>query len=109
VVATTATASSETSTARTPFTTSARALSTLPTFPPITGHTAMAATFIPLTLASTPNCAIPFTLLGVSVRCAGVPTSRKSAGFFSGASAGTGNAEARPTSASYRAVRPVGT
>ena len=65
------------------------------------------AIFIPGSRTSMPNFAVPFTLLGVSSRLAGVPISVKSFGSLSATSAGTGSFAA---SLGQRAVgeRPAG-
>ena len=89
--ATTATASSSFTTWRTPFTASALLSSTLASLPPKTGEMATVAIFMPGSLVSMPNTAVPLTLAGVSSRLAGVPMSLKSFGSLSATFSGTGS------------------
>ncbi len=64
------------------------------TLPPRTGLAATVAISIPGSRTSIPYCAVPFTLLGVSRRLAGVPISVKSFGSLSVTLSGTGSAAA---------------
>src|SRR5471032_265070 len=57
-------------------------LSTLATVPPITGDMRTAAYTMPAGRTSRPNCAVPFTLDGVSRRGCAWPISLKSLGDF---------------------------
>ena len=89
--ATTATASSRRTTWSTPLIAFALLSSTLASLPPNTGQAATVATFMPGTLTSMPNCAVPLTLSGASKRFADVPISLKSFGSLSGTSRGSGS------------------
>ena len=75
--ATTATTSSSRTTWRTPLIAFALLSSSPATLPPTTGLAATVAIFIPGSRTSMPNCAVPFTLAGVSSRFAGVPIRRE--------------------------------
>ena len=65
-----------------------------------------AATFMPGTRTSMPNCAVPLTLPAESTRRSGWPMSRKSFGSFSATLAGIGSFAAAPASAPKPSCRP---
>ncbi len=96
---TTATKSSRRTIWRTPGIALALVSSRLATFPPNTGLAASVAIFKPGSRTSMLNCAVPFTLLGVSSRLAGVPISVKSFGSLRVTSVGTGSVAALSASA----------
>ena len=104
--ATTVTPDGTCSTARTPGILNASAASTLTTFPPNTGGLATTAYTIPGNRTSNPNCAVPFTLEGVSSRRTGFPMSVNCFGSFSGTFAGGFNCAAASASDPYVAFLP---
>src|SRR5262245_11115330 len=97
--ATAATASSRRTTLCMPLIVFALLSSTLASLPPNTGQAATKANFIPGTLTSMPNFAVPLTLSGASRRLADVPISLKSFGSLSGMLRGSGSAAALSASA----------
>ena len=88
-------------TCRTPGIPLVRVASKLRTLPPNTGERSTLAMSMPGMRTSMPNCAVPFTLDGVSRRCVRWPSRRKSFGSLSGGFAGTGSAAAFWASSPY--------
>ncbi len=91
----TATASSSLTISTTPGTAFALASFTPSSLPPITGHAATVAIFMPGTWMSIPNTAVPLTLDGVSSRRGLVPISLNWDASFNATLGGTGSSAAR--------------